>query len=205
MTSTICARTSRPSFATTSRVQVALTDITARKKAEAYLEYLGKHDVLTTLYNRAFYAEEINRLERKLLRPVSVIIFDLNGLKEANDQLGHDAGDALLRRFGEILNGAVSQPNHACRIGGDEFAVLLPGGDAKAAATMIETINELLKINNQFYSSAPLRMSFGAATSETGETIESVVKRADALMYEHKRSYYEAEASLSECLSARHA
>ncbi|MDR6758101.1 PAS domain-containing protein [Mycoplana sp. BE70] len=87
-----------------SRVQVALTDITARKKAEAYLEYLGKHDVLTKLYNRAFYAEEINRLERKSILPVSAIIFDLNGLKEANDQLGHDAGDALLRRFGEILN-----------------------------------------------------------------------------------------------------
>jgi diguanylate cyclase (GGDEF)-like protein len=178
-----------------SRVQVALTDITARKKAEAYLEYLGKHDVLTQLYNRAFYAEEVNRLERKSLRPVSVIVFDLNGLKEANDQLGHDAGDALLRRFGEILNGAVSQPNHACRTGGDEFAVLLPGADTKAAATMAETINELLKINNQFYSSAPLRMSFGAATSETGETIESVIRRADALMYEHKRAYYEDKGS----------
>jgi diguanylate cyclase (GGDEF)-like protein len=188
-----------------SRVQVALTDITARKKAEAYLEYLGKHDVLTKLYNRAFYAEEINRLERKSLRPVSVIVFDLNGLKEANDQLGHDAGDALLRRFGEILNGAVSQPNHACRIGGDEFAVLLPGADAKAAATMAETINELLKINNQFYSSAPLRMSFGAATSEPGETIENVVRRADALMYERKRAYYDAKGDVSEGRPARRA
>ncbi|MXN45223.1 diguanylate cyclase [Shinella kummerowiae] len=178
-----------------SRVQVALTDITARKKAEAYLEYLGKHDVLTKLYNRAFYADEINRLERKSLRPVSAIIFDLNGLKEANDQLGHDAGDALLRRFGEILNGAVAQPNHACRIGGDEFAVLMPGADAKAAATMAETISELLKINNQFYSSAPLRMSFGSATSEDGETIESVIRRADVLMYEHKRAYYEANGA----------
>lgn len=130
-----------------SRVQVALADITARKKAEAYLEYLGKHDVLTKLYNRAFYADEMNRLERKSLRPVSAIVIDLNGLKGANDQLGHDAGDGLLRRFGEILNGAVSAPNHACRIGGDEFAVLLPGADAKTAGTMIETIAELLKIN----------------------------------------------------------
>ncbi len=178
-----------------SRVQVALTDITARKKAEAYLEYLGKHDVLTKLYNRAFYAEEVNRLERKSLRPVSAIMFDLNGLKEANDQLGHDAGDALLRRFGEILNGAVSQPNHACRIGGDEFAVLMPGADAKAAATMADTINELLKINNQFYSSAPLRMSFGIATSESGETVEGVIRRADAQMYERKREYYAAHGA----------
>ncbi len=179
-----------------SRVQVALADITARKKAEAYLEYLGKHDVLTKLYNRAFYADEMNRLERKSLRPVSAIIIDLNGLKEANDQLGHDAGDGLLRRFGEILNGAVSAPNRACRIGGDEFAVLLPGADTKAAGTIIETIAELLKINNQFYSDAPLSMSYGVATSETGETMESVVKRADALMYEHKKAHY-ASSELS--------
>lgn len=176
-----------------SRVQVALTDITARKKAEAYLEYLGKHDVLTKLYNRAFYADEINRLERKSLRPVSVIVIDLNGLKEANDQLGHDAGDALLRRLGEILNGAVSQPNYAARIGGDEFAVLMPGADAKAAGAMVETIAELLKINNQFYSNAPLSLACGVATSEDGEAIETVVKRADVLMYEQKKTFYETK------------
>ncbi|GEO83744.1 MULTISPECIES: sensor domain-containing diguanylate cyclase [Alphaproteobacteria] len=173
-----------------SRVQVALTDITARKKAEAYLEYLGKHDVLTKLHNRAFYTDELNRLERKSLRPVSAIVIDLNGLKEANDQLGHDAGDALLRRFGEVLNSAVTTPNHATRIGGDEFAVLMPGADRNAAHAMVETIIELLKINNQFYSDAPLSIALGTATSEPGESMESMIKRADDLMYENKRAYY---------------
>lgn len=171
-----------------SLVQVALTDITSRKKAEAYLEYLGKHDVLTKLHNRAFYIDEMNRLERKPLRPVSAIVIDLNGLKEINDSMGHDAGDALLRRLGEVLNGAVHRPNHAARIGGDEFAVLLPGADRQATHAMADTILELLKINNQFYSSAPLSISMGLATSEDGETIEAVVKRADAIMYEHKRA-----------------
>ncbi|KRB51322.1 histidine kinase [Rhizobium sp. Root708] len=173
-----------------SLIQVALTDITARKKAEAYLEYLGKHDVLTKLHNRAFYVDELNRLERKTLRPVSAIIIDLNGLKDANDQLGHDAGDALLRRLGEVLNGAVSLPNHAARIGGDEFAVLMPGADRQAAGVMMETINELLKINNQFYSNAPLSISFGVATSDAGETMEATVRRADLAMYEQKRAYH---------------
>ncbi|MGH6755085.1 MAG: histidine kinase, partial [Bradyrhizobium sp.] len=56
-----------------SLVQVALTDITARKKAEAYLEFLGKHDVLTKLYNRSFYVDELNRLERKGPTPISII------------------------------------------------------------------------------------------------------------------------------------
>ncbi|WP_137129140.1 sensor domain-containing diguanylate cyclase [Rhizobium sp. FY34] len=179
-----------------SLVQVALTDITARKKAEAYLEYLGRHDVLTKLYNRAFYIDEMNRLERKPLRPVSALVIDLNGLKDTNDTLGHDAGDALLRRLGEVLGGAVSRPNHAARIGGDEFAVLMPGADRQAALAMADTIQELLKINNQFYSHAPLSISLGFATSEDGEKIENVLRRADAMMYEQKRAHRSHRLSL---------
>ncbi|WP_377297198.1 diguanylate cyclase domain-containing protein [Rhizobium sp. SGZ-381] len=175
-----------------SLVQVALTDITARKKAEAYLEYLGKHDVLTKLHNRAFYVDEMNRMERKPLRPVSILVIDLNGLKDTNDTLGHDAGDALLRRIGEVLNGAVTRPNHAARIGGDEFAILMPGADRAAAAAMADTIQELLKINNQFYSNAPLSIALGIATSEQGEKIEAVVRRADAAMYQQKRQFHSA-------------
>lgn len=72
---------------------VALTDITARKKAKAYLELLGKHDVLTKLRNRSFYVDELNRLERKGPWPVTIIMADLNGLKRVSDQLGHAAGD----------------------------------------------------------------------------------------------------------------
>lgn len=178
-----------------SQVQVALTDITARKRAEAYLEYLGKHDVLTRLHNRAFFNEELNRLERSSLRPVSAIMIDLNGLKEANDTLGHDAGDSLLRRFGEVLNGAMSGRNTAARIGGDEFAVLMPGCDRQAAQTMSETVAELLKINNQFYSNLPLSISFGIATSEPGEKLETMIRRADTAMYAHKRQYYEGRSS----------
>jgi len=181
-----------------SQVQVALTDITARKKAEAYLEYLGKHDVLTKLHNRAFFTDELNRLERKTLRPVSAILMDLNGLKEANDQLGHDAGDALLRRFGEVLNGVVSQPNHAARIGGDEFAILMPGADRKAVASMVETISELLHINNQFYSNAPLSVAIGMATSQDGEKMEELVKRADHAMYEDKRLHHTGGSTMEQ-------
>lgn len=174
-----------------SLVQVALTDITARKKAEAYLEYLGKHDVLTKLHNRAFYTDELNRLERKSLRPVSIVVIDLNGLKTTNDQLGHAAGDSLLRRLGEVLKEAASQPNHAARVGGDEFAILMPGGDANDVAVMIDTVGKLLKINNQYYSNAPISIAIGAATSEPGEAMEAVVRRADLLMYQNKQAHYE--------------
>ncbi len=173
-----------------SLVQVALTDITARKKAEAYLEYLGKHDVLTKLHNRAFYTDELNRLERKSLRPVSIIVADLNGLKDANDQLGHDAGDSLLRRLGEVLGGAVAPPNCAARIGGDEFAILMPGSGRADVEAMIENIHRLMAMNNQYYSNLPLSIALGAATSEPGETMEAVVRRADLTMYAEKEKHY---------------
>ncbi|MCK0195905.1 sensor domain-containing diguanylate cyclase [Ancylobacter sp. 6x-1] len=170
-----------------SLVQVALTDITARKKAEAYLEYLGKHDVLTRLYNRSFYADELNRLERKGPFPVTVIIIDLNNLKPVNDQLGHAAGDALLRRAGEVLAEAVEAPNCAARIGGDEFALLLPATGREQGLAMLENIEKLVTINNQFYSSTRLSFAMGLATSEPGERLEMVVKRADLDMYAAKR------------------
>jgi len=173
-----------------SLVQVALTDITARKRAEAYLEYLGKHDVLTKLYNRSFYVDELNRLERKGPFPVTVIIIDLNGLKTANDQLGHAAGDALLRRAGEVLSKAVDKPRCAARIGGDEFALLLPGTEERDGKLVLESIENLLEVNNQFYTGLPLSFSMGLATSEPGERLESVVKRADLMMYEAKRAYH---------------
>jgi len=173
-----------------SLAQIALTDITARKKAEAYLEFLGKHDVLTKLYNRSFYVDEINRLERMSLKPTTIIVADLNGLKAVNDRLGHAAGDELLRRAGEILNKLTEKPAHAARIGGDEFAVLLPATDEKGGGAVAESLRKLVEINNQFYSNAPLSFSVGAATSRAGERLEDTVKRADALMYEAKREYH---------------
>jgi diguanylate cyclase (GGDEF)-like protein len=173
-------------------VQVALTDITARKKAESYLEFLGKHDVLTKLHNRTFYVEELNRLERKGQFPVTVIILDLNNLKVANDQLGHAAGDELLRRAGEVLMGATEKTYHAARIGGDEFAVLMPATDERAGMAMLENIQKLIELNNQFYTGPKLSISIGIATGKPGERLEEIVRRADFLMYESKKMHYSA-------------
>jgi diguanylate cyclase (GGDEF)-like protein len=177
-----------------SLVLVALTDITARKKAEAYLEFLGRHDALTKLYNRSYYVEELNRLERKGPRPVTVIVADLNGLKATNDQVGHAAGDALLRRAGEVLNEVFERPHTAARIGGDEFAMLLPAVDQRDGAALMETLQQLVEVNNQFYPGKPLSLSMGMATSEPGERLEEVVKRADLRMFEAKRAHYSLTA-----------
>ena len=174
-----------------SLVLVSLTDITARKKAEAYLEYLGNHDVLTGLRNRTFFADEINRLERKDASPISVIMLDLNGLKSVNDDLGHAAGDGLLRRAGEVLGKLVDKPQVAARVSGDEFVLLLPDLDATATRALSQHLLELVDLNNQFHQSPRLSFSMGMATRATGERLEAAINRADQQMYEAKRSFYE--------------
>ena len=178
-----------------SLVLVSLVDITARKKAEAYLEYLGKHDVLTRLRNRAFYADELNRLARRGPWPVSLLIVDLNGLKRVNDEEGHAAGDTMLRRAGEVLGKAVDAPACAARIGGDEFALLLPASDARAATAVQERIQSLLEMNNQFYPGQPLTLSMGTATCQEGESLDAAVSRADQAMYAAKARYYQSQDS----------
>lgn len=173
-----------------SMVLLSLVDITARKKAEAYLEYLGKHDVLTQLRNRAFYVEELNRLTRKGPFPVGVVVIDMNGLKFINDESGHAAGDAMLRRVGEVLGKAVDAPACAARIGGDEFSLLLPGVDERGVQAAVDRIQSLLDLNNQFYPGSELSLSMGAAIAASGDQIEAAVNRADQAMYLAKTRYY---------------
>jgi diguanylate cyclase (GGDEF)-like protein len=171
-------------------VQIALTDITARKKAEAYLEYLGTHDVLTQLYNRTYYTDELARMQRRRQAQLTVLMIDVNGLKTVNDELGHHAGDALLRRAGEVLSQAVEKPASVARIGGDEFVVLMPGLDEAAGKRQLSEIHKLLALNNQFYAPVVLEFAVGMATSGSGEPIDSLLRRADQLLLTAKRDYY---------------
>ena len=173
-------------------VLVSLVDISARKKAEAYLEYLGKHDVLTKLRNRAYFAEEVNRLARKGPWPVSVLAVDVNGLKRINDEQGHAAGDAMLRRAGEVLAKSVDAPACAARIGGDEFVVLLPATDERGAQALMERIHSVLELNNQFYPGNELTMAMGLATCVAGGSLDMTIQAADHAMYRTKAAHYEA-------------
>ncbi len=173
------------------RVLVSLVDITARKKAEAYLEYLGKHDSLTRLRNRAFYVEELNRVSRKGPWPLSVLAFDLNGLKGVNDSEGHAAGDSLLRRTGEVLTNATQgHPYCVARVGGDEFAVLMPGCDERLAASLKGRVESVMELNNQFYSGHHLSLAIGHATCLNAGDVEDALHRADRAMFEAKEQFY---------------
>ena len=176
-------------------VQVALTDISARKKAESYLEFLGKHDALTKLRNRAFYDDEIARLNRRGPFPVGVLAIDLNGLKLANDEFGHSAGDALLRRAGEALKKALGENLQAARVGGDEFACLLPRyGDAEVA-TIKETLRMVVELNNQFYQGSKLSLAVGSAVCLKAGELDRALRAADDAMYAAKRAHYATQSA----------
>ena len=118
---------------------------------------------------------------------------DLNGLKAATTSWGHAAGDALLRRSGEVLTEAVKRPSHAARIGGDEFAILMPGATEADGEALIEDIHRLVGLNNQYYGAPLLSLAIGAATSDENERMKSLMSRADRAMYASKRNYYADE------------
>ena len=177
-----------------ARVLVVVTDITARKKAERHLEFLSRHDALTGLHNRAAFIEHLRRCEREGPFPVSVIVADLDGLKAANDQFGHAFGDDLLRRGGRILSMATEQPGCAARIGGDEFALVVPASGEAEAASIMARIRALVARGNHAPPDNPLRLSLGLAICDGPGCLDATVRDADLRMYEAKRASYAAAA-----------
>ncbi|WKZ38086.1 MAG: sensor domain-containing diguanylate cyclase [Anaerolineales bacterium] len=171
-------------------VMVAIQDITTRKKAEEYLRYLGTHDALTGLYNRAYFEETLLKLEADRKDPVSMIILDLNYLKQVNDLHGHQAGDNLIRRAAEVFNAAFDAGQVVARIGGDEFAVILPDDDEGDAAEFIKHLHVLVELNNKYYREPELSLACGAATSRPGISLEKVISLADDAMYRYKSEHH---------------
>jgi diguanylate cyclase (GGDEF)-like protein/PAS domain S-box-containing protein len=109
-------------------------DATERKRAEARIAYMARHDGLTGLPNREQFNE---RLEAALARgPLAVLFFDLDRFKIVNDTMGHPAGDALLRALAARFAGRLGPEHTISRLGGDEFALLMPGAGCEAALAM---------------------------------------------------------------------
>ncbi len=175
-------------------------DITERKLAEEQMRYLSNHDSLSGLYNRAFFEEELIRLERGRNLPISMVIIDIDGLKPANDTRGHAAGDELIRRTARVLKDVFRAEDVIARIGGDEFAVLLPGAGKEEAALTKERIHAQLEVHNRHHTDLPLNFSVGIATGEVAGPLTALMQKADELMYQekiNKRNHYIKRPDLS--------
>jgi diguanylate cyclase (GGDEF)-like protein len=142
---------------------------------------------LTGLNSRGIFMVEMERLERGRKFPVSILMADVDQLKKTNDQEGHAAGDALLKRVAQVLTAAFRAEDVIARIGGDEFAVLLPGTDVASARVSLQRVRRVIRENNAANTETPIRLSLGVSTAENPTPLSAVLKEADANMYREKR------------------
>ena len=153
------------------------------------MRYLADHDPLTQLPNRRAFMRELERGVAEALEtnaPLALVVLDLDGLKELNDRHGHAAGDDCLVRIGRLLRTELRPHDRAFRIGGDEFAVLLPATNARGAEEVTARLIEWLERSSRSSVLRP-QASFGVAATVDGlETQESLLRAADEAMYRSK-------------------
>ncbi|KAB3530042.1 PAS domain S-box protein [Alkaliphilus serpentinus] len=161
------------------------TDITERKVAEARVNFLSYHDNLTGLYNRAFFEEELKRLDTQRKYPLSIIIGDVNGLKLTNDVFGHLVGDKILTKTAEIMQQACRREEIVCRWGGDEFAILLPNTDKEATKEVCQRIYSLSQKSTDTPISISISLGYAVKT-HTNQSMTDIIKEAEEQMYRNK-------------------
>jgi len=169
------------------------TDITERKNAERKLFHNAFHDALTGLPNRKLLNERLERDLRRARRRVdyqfALFFVDLDGFKEVNDNLGHAAGDFLLKETARRLEECLRPGDTVGRLGGDEFTVLLediqgPYDTARIAERILESLDRPVAIEDQ---EERISASIGIAMSSTGyERVEDLMRDADIAMYRAK-------------------
>lgn len=169
---------------------------------------MAYRDPLTGLWNRRYLDERVreewSRSRRAGAdRKFSVLLIDINGFKEINDQHGHQAGDQLLRWVGEFLVAQVRTHDVPCRTGGDEFIVLLPDASADDCAAVILRLREKLAAAN-VGRQIPISLSIGSASwPQVNESCERLLESADAAMYEDKRRQKEAARAAASLQAGR--
>jgi diguanylate cyclase (GGDEF)-like protein/PAS domain S-box-containing protein len=169
-------------------ILVIIRDVTERVEREKRIEYLSFHDELTGLYNRRFINTEVKRLTNSRKLPISIIIGDLDKLKTVNDNYGHSQGDKYLKKASEILKCTFRSEDIIARIGGDEFAVLLPETDAEMAEKICDRIRESFnQANENDEFPIPLSISLGSSTMNCDDNdLVKYYKEADKQMYINK-------------------
>ena len=132
-----------------SRVLVTTRDATDERTAEERIRFAAHHDALTGLPNRAAFGERLESAIAQARPPgsgLALVLFDVDHLKETNDTIGHDAGDVVLRTFGERLRGALGERCTLARLGGDEFAAVIEDdGDPQQVIARVQAALRLVR------------------------------------------------------------
>jgi diguanylate cyclase (GGDEF)-like protein/PAS domain S-box-containing protein len=179
-------------------------DITERRVLEEKLRFVTMHDSLTGLYNRAYFDEEIGRLEHARDLRVGVFICDVDGLKIVNDSRGHQAGDAILKEAAQTISQALREGDFVARIGGDEFAVILYNVSMSDMELVKNRICANIAGQNKANPGLPLSLSLGyALAAGSSQTIHRLIKEADDHMYCEKMQRRQRPNSNSLVLSGR--
>jgi diguanylate cyclase (GGDEF)-like protein len=164
-------------------------DVTDRRKAEARIHHMARHDALTDLPNRTLFKEKVDEALRAEKEPVAILCLDLDRFKHVNDTLGHPAGDALLRLVASRLKGIVRQNDTIARFGGDEFALVQiaagqPGAATRLADRIVEAIGAPYDLDgHQVVIGASVGVALGP---NDGTCSEDLLKKADLALYRAK-------------------
>jgi len=170
-----------------------IDNVTSRKKAQKDLEYLAMHDGLTGLYNRVYFENELKQFAATAARgngPHALFYLDLDRFKVINDTLGHHHGDVVLRNISTLIRTRIRETDFIARIGGDEFALLLPNTDMQTALLLATNICQLLdsykcEIEEQIFK---VNCSIGIAEINGSEfSAQDYMKHADIALYAAKK------------------
>ena len=150
------------------------------------LAYSATHDALTGVYNRTAYESMIRECRD---REIGVLYIDVDDFKGVNDTFGHDMGDRVLKRVAKVLLDSFRSDDYVCRIGGDEFCVIMKNADSRlrdVVVRKIERASELLK--NPPEDLPPVTLSIGVAFADRSNPSGDIFKDADTAQYRVKRS-----------------
>lgn len=168
-------------------------DITRRREAEGQVMYLVEHDAATNVLNRRGIMRSIQTIHGQAKRsgqPFAIAILDLDHFKEINDAYGHLAGDALLRRVGELLRDELRSADWVGRWGGDEFILVIPDSRAATAMASIERVRARIGAEPIDAEGHAIRLSISAGLAlfrPGSDALEAVIQRSDAALYLAKR------------------
>ncbi len=160
-------------------------DITLERQKQKEIEYLSYHDYLTNLYNRRFFVRSFHRLVSKSRFPLGIMMIDINGLKIINDAYGHTQGDIAIKLVSKLFMKVFKDEEVVARIGGDEFAVLVPDKDSLQMQEYKEKIIELVQDINVGNIEISLAIGYDVIM-DADRDIDEILSTAENYLYRHK-------------------